>query len=86
MASMLETHPRIADEPYRVRFTDLGRYYLDVEIYGYALTTEWPEYLEIREDVLLKVMEIIEQSGTRLALPTEIHYVNADGASRSEAP
>jgi len=32
---------------------------------------------EIGEDVLRKVMEIVEDSGAQLALPTEIHYVSA---------
>ena len=46
------------------------------------MTSAWPEFLEIREDVLLKVMEIVERAGTRLALPTEIHYVSGEqGAS-----
>ena len=29
------------------------------------------------KEVLLKVMEIVEDSGAQLALPTEIHYVSA---------
>ena len=74
LESMLKEHERIADEPLRVRFIGFGEYYLEVELYAYAMTDAWPEFLEIREDVLLKVMNIVERSGTRLALPTEIHY------------
>ena len=80
--SMLQDHGRIAEERLRVRFTGLEDYYLEVELYAYAMTDAWPEFLEIREDVLLKVMDIIERSGTRLALPTEIHYA----AERSAEP
>ena len=40
------------------------------------MTTTWPEFLEIREDVLLKVLKIVGRSGTRLGLPTEAHYVS----------
>ena len=43
-------------------------------IYAYALTAEWSEFLEIRQDVLVNVMRIVDGSGTRLALPTEVHY------------
>ncbi len=74
LESMLRNHDRIAEEPLRVRFTGFGEHYLEVELYGYAMTDAWPEFLQIREDILLKVMEIVENSGTRMALPTEVHY------------
>ena len=64
----------------RVRFTGYGQHFLEVELFAYAMTSAWPEFLEIREDVLLKVMEIVEGAGTRLALPTEIHYVSGENA------
>ena len=82
--SMLRDHERIAEEPLRVRFNGFGEYFLEVEIYAYAMTRAWPEFLEIREDVLLKVMDIIERSGTQLALPTGVRYVS--GATTVEPP
>ncbi len=78
--SMLRDHDRIAEEPLRVRFIGFGEYYLEVELYAYAMTSAWPEFLEIREDILTKVMEIVERSGTLLALPTEVHYVKGERA------
>lgn len=86
LESMLKEHERIAEEPLRVRFIGFGEYYLEIELYAYAMTDAWPEFLEIREDILLKVMGIVERSGTRLALPTEIHYEGGQtvSAARSE--
>ena len=78
--SMLRDHDRIAEEPLRVRFIGFGEYYLEIELYAYAMTSAWPEFLEIREDILTKVMEIVERSGTLLALPTEVHYVRGERA------
>jgi MscS family membrane protein len=75
---MLKNHAQISDEALRVRFTGFGRYYLEIELFAYALTSAWPEFLSIRQDVLVKVMEIIGRSGTRLALPTEVHYSARD--------
>jgi MscS family membrane protein len=72
--SMLQEHEQIAEAPLRVRLTGFGEYSLKVELFAYALTDAWPMFLEVREDVLMKVMEIVEHSGTRLALPTEVHY------------
>jgi MscS family membrane protein len=76
---MLRGHERIADEPVRVRLVGFGDYFLKIELYAYALTSAWPEFLEIREDILLKVMGVVERSGTRLALPTEVQY-SAEGS------
>lgn len=83
LIAMLRDHERIAEEPLRVRFTGFGEYSLEVELYAYAMTDAWPEFLEIREDVLLRVMEIVERSGTRVALPTEVHYVTASESVKS---
>lgn len=75
LESMLRTHEQLADAPLRVRFMSIGEYFLEVEIYAYAMTDSWPDFLEIREDVLLKVLDIVERSGTRLTLPAEFRYV-----------
>ena len=80
LESMLRAHGQIAEERLRVRFTGFGEYSLEIELYAYAVTSEWPEFLKIREEILLSVMRIIEGSGTRLALPTEMHYVSGQGA------
>ena len=90
LEGMLADHPQIADDPLRVRFMGLGRYCFEIELFAYALTHNWPEFRAIRQDVLTKVLEVVEKSGTRLALPTEIHYstreepteMNAGGSNR----
>jgi MscS family membrane protein len=83
LEAMLENDPRIAEEPLRVRFSGFGRYYLEIDVFAYALTSDWPEFLSIRQEVLVKVMELVDRSGTRLALPTEVHY-SARDAERPE--
>jgi MscS family membrane protein len=72
--AMLRDHPDISDERLRVRLNKIGEHYFEIQLYCLALTGEWPAFTRIREDVLLKAMKIIENAGTRLALPTEIHY------------
>ena len=84
--SMLREHPRIGDERLRVRFMGFGGHFLEVELFAYALTDNQPEFFEIREDLLLKVMEIVEEAGARLALPTEIHYVQANDPIGGQQP
>ena len=43
-----------------VRLISLERLSLDVEISAYVLTTNYADYLQIKEGVLVKIMEIIE--------------------------
>jgi small-conductance mechanosensitive channel len=81
LETMLSEHPQVADEPMWVCFNGFGRHFLAVELFAYAMTSDWSEFLEIREDVLLKVMGVVEGAGTRLALPTEIHYVSGEYAA-----
>ncbi len=65
---MLLGHPRIYPEP-RVRFIGFGAYSLDIEVFAYVTTRDGAEFLSIREDVFLRVMDIVEQSGTGFAFP-----------------
>lgn len=81
LESMLRAHDRLAEEPLRVRLMQIGDYFHEVEIYAYAMTDSWPEFLEIREDVLLKVLDIVEHSGLQLALPAAIRYVSEPDSS-----
>ena len=75
LEAMLREHPRISDDRLRVRFNGLAEASLEIELYAYAETGDWPEFTRIREEVLLEVLEIVERSDTRLAVPTEVHYV-----------
>ena len=55
----------------RVRFVDYGASSLDVQIRAYALTRDWNEYFAIREDVFLRVNQLVAESGTSFALPSQ---------------
>ncbi len=47
-----------------------GEWSLDVEIFAYANTEDWNEFLAIQEDVLLRIMDIITNAGTAIAFPS----------------
>ncbi|MDO6452100.1 mechanosensitive ion channel family protein [Neptunomonas phycophila] len=52
---------------------------LDFFIYTFTKTTDWIEYHEIKEDVLLKVMEIIESNNAEVAFPTSTVHLVPEG-------
>jgi MscS family membrane protein len=76
LREMLFAHPRILLP--RVRLIGFDDDSLKVEILAYSDTGVWAEWHAIREDVFLRVMQIIESSGTRLALPSQTTYFARD--------
>jgi MscS family membrane protein len=82
---MLNRHTKIDSETLRVRFTTLGAYSLDVEVFAYVFAQDYPEYLAVQEDLLLRIMDIVEAAGTGFAFPSQTMYVARDGG-RTPAP
>ena len=82
LREMLFAHPKVLLP--RVRLVGFGDDALTVEILGYSDTTVWAEWHAIREDVYLRVMEIVEASGTRLALPSQTTYFARDDGVNEE--
>ena len=75
---MLHAHPRIDNDTIRVRFADYGPSSLDISLRVYALTRDWNEFHAIREDVFLRIKQIVEGSGTRFAIPSQTLYMTRD--------
>jgi MscS family membrane protein len=75
---MLKSHPAIDQEFMLVHFTDFGPSSLDILVYCFTRTTVWTEYLEAREDVNLKIMDILEGLGMEIAFPSRSLYLRGE--------
>jgi MscS family membrane protein len=75
---MLATHKRVTADPARVRLVGLGAHSLDVEIYAHVDTKDWNEFLVVREELLLRVIEVVDASGTGFAFPSQTLYLGRD--------
>ena len=75
---MLVSHPRLHAELARARFVGFGASSLDIEVFAYVRTTARPEFLAVREDVLMRVMDIVAQSGSGFAFPSQTLYFGRD--------
>lgn len=75
---MLHSHPRIEAETIRVRFVGYGESTKNVDLRIYAKTREWNDFYSIREDVLLRIDDIVEASGTGFAFPSQTLYWSSD--------
>jgi MscS family membrane protein len=71
---LLYSHPKINQEPARIRFVQFGECSLDLDVFAYIDTTDYGEYLEIAEDVNLRIMDVVKAAGTELAIPAQIEY------------
>ncbi|MGI9511746.1 MAG: mechanosensitive ion channel family protein, partial [Anderseniella sp.] len=75
---MLHAHPRIDRNTVRVRYAGPADSSRDVNIRIHALTRDWNDFHAIREDVFLRIDDIIDQSGTGYAFPSQTLYLNRD--------
>ena len=74
--SMLEQHPEIdTNQTLIVNFNSFAPSSLDFFIYTFTKTTEWVRYHEIKQDVLLQILKIIEQHGASCAFPTSTLHI-----------
>ena len=71
---LIEDNEHIDEESSRARFIDFGEYAQEIELYVYIKTKDFVEYLEHREDINLKIRQLIESSGTQLVVPTRTTY------------
>ena len=88
--SMLNQHPTIEPGTCRVRVMSFVGAAFQLELFAYGKTGDWAQFTAIRQDVILKIAEIVEASGTRFAAPTHLTYlskdkrVDAEGANKVE--
>jgi MscS family membrane protein len=75
---MLYEHPKVDVSSARVRFAELANSSLNVEIFSYLLTTDQAEFTAIREDLLLRIVDIVNNAGTGFAFPSRTMYVTRD--------
>lgn len=77
ITKMLKEHPAI-NKKYKmyVNFTHVVDGCLALTIYTFTNTTEFVRFYEIKQEVLLKITEIIKENGAELAHPTQTLHLN----------
>ncbi len=86
--AMLRDHPGIdATQTLIVNFNLFGASSLDVMIYTFTKTVVWVEYHEVKQDVLLRIGEIILAHGAEVAFPTQtLHLAPVGGEPSAGEP
>jgi|SRR5579863_3152051 len=81
---LLYSHPRVEGKTVRVRLTDIGGSSLALEVFSYILTRDYNEFAGIREDLLLRMLDTMDDAGSGLALPAQTLYVSRDSGLEKE--
>jgi MscS family membrane protein len=79
LREILTAHPKVETGPIPVRFIGVGAYSLDIEIDSYVATTDDDEFRAIQQELLLRMLQAVEQAGTRLAVPLQ-ESIESSGA------
>ena len=64
----------------KVYFKSFSASSCDFFIYAFTITKDWEEFLRIKQDVLLKVAEIIENHNSEIAYPTSTVFINKESS------
>ena len=94
---LLENHPGVHKETIFVRFDNFNDSSLDIFIYFFTITTNWGEFLEVKEEINFTIMEILESEGVTVAFPSRSLYLETplqlsnreneeNGAATKETP
>ncbi|MFA6789849.1 MAG: mechanosensitive ion channel family protein, partial [Arcobacteraceae bacterium] len=81
---MLEHHDDIHQETIFIYFTDFQDSSLGIFCYFFTQTTNWGEYMSVREDVNLKIMEIVEKNNASFAFPSRSIYIETQQEQQSK--
>lgn len=75
---MLENHPGIHQETIHAVFDQFNEGRLEILFYFFTVTTDWGEYLKIKEEVNFNTLTIVKEEGLSLAFPGRNVYLQND--------
>jgi len=83
---VLYSHAKVETKTVRVRLTELTSTASNAEVVCYILTQDFNEFAAVREDLLLRIMDLVNEAGTGLAFPSQTLYLGRDpGLEKNKA-
>lgn len=77
---MVNEHPSIESGTSRVRLNNFAGAAFELELVAYATTGDWVQFTAIRQEVILKLADIVEAVGAQFAGATQLTYLAGDAA------
>ena len=81
---LLRAHPKIWPDAVSVRFQEFGASSLNIGVMAWFQTPDWTEFQEIRQEILLQILEVVERAGTSFAFPTQTVHLVSEASENSE--
>jgi len=76
--AMVRAHPEIdQSQPVVVSFDKFGDFSLDIVVRALSHVTAGAEFQRVKQEVLLKIVDIVLSHGARIALPTRVNLTRA---------
>jgi len=71
---LLYCHPKVQSDSASIRFMELGTYSLDLDVFAYIAVTDYNEFKQVAEDLNLRIIDIVAEAGSNLALPAQTMF------------
>jgi MscS family membrane protein len=68
---LFKSHPKVDPGKVPVRFTGIGTYSFNLEIFVYITTVDGDEFNALQSELLMKILSIVEAADTGLAIPMQ---------------
>lgn len=73
--ALLRNHPGVHQETIFVKVNEFQDNGIDIMVYFFTKTTDWGEHLDIREEINLEILDILERRDAQIAIPSRRLYV-----------
>jgi len=81
---MLTENPRLETATARVQLISYGPNSIQLELFAYVTTHDEAEFRTVREDLLLQIGEVVDNSGSGFAMPARLIYIRPEGETHPE--
>ena len=84
---MVKNHDEIDNrQAILVNFNKFAASSLDIMVYCLTKTTNWFRYHDVKQDVMVKIMQIIESHGAEIAFPTSTIHIDGNPLNQTSEP
>ena len=83
LEAALREQPKLWSDGVSVRFVGLGESSLNIDVQAWFATTDWSEFLAIRQELLLSFLRVVEAAGSALAFPTQTVQLRSSHQART---
>jgi MscS family membrane protein len=82
--SLLAENPRLETATARIQLASYGPNSIQLELFAYVMTRDEAEFRAAREDLLLQIGEVVDNSGSGFAMPAQLLYMRPEGEAYPE--